>query len=93
MSYLIQPTPVRYHNMPSAQSSPFAMPQPQSSRGSLRVNSSQDLCGINASLSSNHMNRPSTPVHHIFEDDYTVPAPPPPSPVSFRPDGWPKSRR
>lgn len=35
--------------------------------------------------------RPSTPVHRIFEDDYTVPAPPPPSPVSFRADRWPTS--
>ncbi|PTB46381.1 hypothetical protein M441DRAFT_156141 [Trichoderma asperellum CBS 433.97] len=27
--------------------------------------------------------------HRVFEDDYTVPAPPPPSPVSFRVDRWP----
>ncbi|KAF3075717.1 hypothetical protein THAR02_09563 [Trichoderma harzianum] len=31
----------------------------------------------------------STPAHRILEDDYTVPAPPPPSPVSFRADRWP----
>ncbi|KAL7950380.1 hypothetical protein V8C42DRAFT_306295 [Trichoderma barbatum] len=31
----------------------------------------------------------SAPVHRILEDDYTVPAPPPPSPVSFRADRWP----
>ncbi|RFU79163.1 hypothetical protein TARUN_3078 [Trichoderma arundinaceum] len=35
--------------------------------------------------------RSSTPIHCILEDDYTVPAPPPPSPVSFRADRWPTS--
>jgi len=35
--------------------------------------------------------RSSTPVFRILEDDYTVPAPPPPSPVSFRADRWPTS--
>ncbi|KAL7785546.1 hypothetical protein V8C37DRAFT_394008 [Trichoderma ceciliae] len=33
----------------------------------------------------------SRPVHRILEDEYTVPAPPPPSPVSFRADRWPTS--
>ena len=43
---------------------------------------SQDLyASLNATLGSV---RPSTPVRHIKQDDYTVPAPPPPSPVSFR---------
>lgn len=42
---------------------------------------------LTATLSSAD-NRPSTPVRRIQEDDYTVPAPPPPSPVSFRADHW-----
>jgi hypothetical protein len=33
-------------------------------------------------------NSPTTG-HPVFEGDYTVPAPPPPSPVSFRVDRWP----
>ncbi|RSL39070.1 hypothetical protein CEP53_014345 [Fusarium sp. AF-6] len=65
----------------------------QSSPRSMRLVTSQDLyTSINATLTSKD-NRPSTPVHHIQEDDYTVPAPPPPSPVSFRPEHWPTSIR
>ncbi len=42
---------------------------------------------LSATLASK--NRPFvTPVHTIQEHDYTVPAPPPPSPVSFRQDQW-----
>ncbi|KAL6896055.1 hypothetical protein HDV57DRAFT_38146 [Trichoderma longibrachiatum] len=33
--------------------------------------------------------RSPTSGHRILEDDYAVPAPPPPSPVSFRADRWP----
>ncbi|SCN78988.1 uncharacterized protein FFB20_09482 [Fusarium fujikuroi] len=60
----------------------------------MRVVTSQDLLytSITATLSTK-TNRPSTPVHHIQEDDYTVPAPPPPSPVSFRPEYWVTSGR
>ncbi|KAJ4185377.1 hypothetical protein NW755_008374, partial [Fusarium falciforme] len=65
----------------------------QSSPRSMRLVTSQDLyTSINATLTSKD-NRPSTPVHHIQENDYTVPAPPPPSPVSFRPEHWPTSIR
>ncbi|KAG5925120.1 hypothetical protein E4U42_004459 [Claviceps africana] len=64
-------------------------PLPMSSqRNKTRLITSQDLY---SSLSANLAfkdNRPSTPVRHIQEDDYTVPAPPPPSPVSFRADKW-----
>ncbi|CAM1501086.1 Fc.00g102480.m01.CDS01 [Cosmosporella sp. VM-42] len=71
-------------------SSPLAIPSPQRS---MRLVTSQDLyTSINATLASKD-NRPSTPNHHIQEDDYTVPAPPPPSPVSFRPEHWPTSIR
>ncbi|KAG5980682.1 hypothetical protein E4U55_003782 [Claviceps digitariae] len=57
-------------------------------RNSSLLFSPQDLY---SSLSENPAfkdNRPSTPVRHIQENDYTVPAPPPPSPVSFRADKW-----
>lgn len=65
----------------------------QSSPRSMRLVTSQDLyTSISATLTSKD-NRPSTPVHHIQENDYTVPAPPPPSPVSFRPEHWPTSIR
>nr|CAD21280.1 putative protein [Neurospora crassa] len=41
---------------------------------------SQDLfASVNASFSKN--SQPSTPSHTIQENDYSVPAPPPPSPV------------
>ncbi|KAF4961990.1 hypothetical protein FSARC_9896 [Fusarium sarcochroum] len=53
----------------------------QASPRNMRLVTSQDLyTSINATLSTK-TNRPSTPVHHIQEDDYTVPAPPPPSPT------------
>ncbi|EFY91717.1 hypothetical protein J3459_003990 [Metarhizium acridum] len=65
--------------------SPVAMP---SQRNNLRLFTSQDLySSLNANLSYKD-NRPSTPVRRIQENDYTVPAPPPPSPVSFRADKW-----
>lgn len=59
-----------------------------SPRQDLRAITGQDLySSINASLSSSS-NRPSTPVHIIREHDYSVPAPPPPSPVSFGTEHW-----
>ncbi|UNI15724.1 hypothetical protein JDV02_002230 [Purpureocillium takamizusanense] len=66
--------------MPSPQvAAPIAM---SSQRNNLRLMTSQDLyASLNATLGTV---RPSTPVRHIKQDDYTVPAPPPPSPVSFR---------
>ncbi|KHN96388.1 uncharacterized protein MAM_05677 [Metarhizium album ARSEF 1941] len=65
--------------------SPVAM---SSQRNNLRLFTSQDLySSLTANLSYKD-NRPSTPVRRIQENDYTVPAPPPPSPVSFRADKW-----
>lgn len=78
--------------MPSSQiASPLPIPPP---RRNIRLGySSQDLfASINATLASNIV-RPRTPVHNIQEDEYTVPAPPPPSPVSFLPEHWPTSIR
>ncbi|KAI9172389.1 hypothetical protein HJFPF1_01891 [Paramyrothecium foliicola] len=79
--------------MPSAHiTSPLAM---QASQQNIRlVASPQELyTSLNATLASKYNNRPSTPIRHIQEDDYTVPAPPPPSPVSFRSDIWPTTAR
>ncbi|KJK77028.1 hypothetical protein H634G_07604 [Metarhizium anisopliae BRIP 53293] len=70
-------------NMPHV-ASPVTM---SSQRNDLRLFTSQDLYSLNANLSYKG-NRPSTPVRRIQENDYTVPAPPPPSPVSFRADKW-----
>ncbi|POR34623.1 Uncharacterized protein TPAR_05182 [Tolypocladium paradoxum] len=74
--------------MPSPQvASPIAMSSSQ--RNNLRLMTSHDLyASLNATLNSSDNRRPSTPVRHIQENDYTVPAPPPPSPVSFRADHW-----
>ncbi|KAM0333129.1 hypothetical protein ACHAQA_001788 [Verticillium albo-atrum] len=77
--------------MPAAQiASPLPITPP---RSSLRMMTGQDLyTSLNATLiSSTH--RPTTPVHIIREQDYSVPAPPPPSPVSFAQDHWPASLR
>lgn len=57
------------------------------------VRTQELFSNLHATLQTDSIRRPSTPVRRIREDDYTVPAPPPPSPVSFRNDGWPKSRR
>ncbi|KAL7767779.1 hypothetical protein ACKLNR_002080 [Fusarium oxysporum f. sp. zingiberi] len=79
----------RKRKMPGQRSSSI-----QAAPRNMRVVTSQDLLytSITATLSTK-TNRPSTPVHHIQEDDYTVPAPPPPSPVSFRPEHWTTSGR
>ncbi|KAK3956543.1 hypothetical protein QBC32DRAFT_125221 [Pseudoneurospora amorphoporcata] len=75
--------------MPSqiAQPTPISVPRPH-----LGVMTSQDLfASVNASFSKN--SQPSTPSHTIQEHDYSVPAPPPPSPVSFRDHHWPSTVR
>ncbi|ROT37693.1 hypothetical protein SODALDRAFT_334819 [Sodiomyces alkalinus F11] len=75
--------------------SQIASPLPvASSRGDLRLLTGQDiLTGLSETLASSSHNRPSTPVRIIQEQEYSVPAPPPPSPVSFAPDHWPASVR
>ncbi|KAG5918233.1 hypothetical protein E4U53_004109 [Claviceps sorghi] len=59
-----------------------------SQRNNTRLITSQDLYSTLSANLTLKDNRPSTPVRHILENDYTVPAPPPPSPVSFRADKW-----
>jgi len=67
--------------MPSQLVAPVPITPP---RRNLHVVTSEDLfASLNATLASNS-SQPITPVRTIQENDYTVPAPPPPSPVSFQ---------
>ncbi|KAK4104238.1 hypothetical protein N658DRAFT_505000 [Parathielavia hyrcaniae] len=69
---------------------PLAAPIPiqGSQRRNLGLITTQELfASLNATLASK-TDQLVTPIHHIQEQDYSVPAPPPPSPVGFR-DHWP----
>ena len=80
--------------MPSAQiATTLAAPIPiPGQRRNLGLITTQELfASLNATLASK-TGRLVTPIHHIQEHDYSVPAPPPPSPVSFR-DHWPATMR
>ncbi|KAL1836826.1 hypothetical protein VTJ49DRAFT_4607 [Mycothermus thermophilus] len=78
----------------NAAASPIAIPAPSPRRtpnmmGLSRLVTAQEelFASLNATLAKNNINGQldlSTPVRHIPENDYTVPAPPPPSPVGFR---------
>lgn len=71
------------------------MPLPISpARGKLQVLTSQDFASLNETLSLQSAQASPTPIHEISADDYDylIPAPPPPSPVSFRHEK-PSSRR
>lgn len=72
--------------MPSAQiAAPIPIP---AQRRNLALITTQELfASLNATL-ANKSNQLVTPIHHIQEHDYTVPAPPPPSPISFH-NHWP----
>ncbi|KAI1657178.1 hypothetical protein F4813DRAFT_389761 [Daldinia decipiens] len=50
------------------------------------------FASLNATLSSAESKR-VTPIRSIQERDWDVPAPPPPSPVSFHPDHWQRTLR
>ncbi|EFX04492.1 hypothetical protein CMQ_1420 [Grosmannia clavigera kw1407] len=75
------------------------VPVAASQRKGLQLLTSADLvASLNATLATPSVpkyNGNSTrlsvdmPYYTIPEDDYTVPAPPPPSPVSFRSENWP----
>jgi hypothetical protein len=79
--------------MPSQISTPLAAPIPiPVPRRNLGLITTQELfASLNATLLSK-TDQLITPIHHIQEQDYAVPAPPPPSPVSFR-DHWPSTMR
>ncbi|KAK3327729.1 hypothetical protein B0T19DRAFT_422628 [Cercophora scortea] len=75
--------------MPSQIASPIPI---SASRRNLALVTSQDLfASINATLNSK-TGQLVTPNHTIRENDYAVPAPPPPSPVSYG-GHWPASLR
>ncbi|KAJ4306158.1 hypothetical protein N0V88_000954 [Collariella sp. IMI 366227] len=68
--------------MPASQVTPLAAPIPiPAPRRNLGMITTQDLfASLNATLASKP-DQLVTPMHHIRENDYSVPAPPPPSPV------------
>jgi hypothetical protein len=70
---------------------PIPIPAAPRHRGLGLITTQELFTSLNASLASK-MDQLVTPIHHIQEHDYSVPAPPPPSPVSFR-DHWPVSMR
>lgn len=76
--------------MPSQIVAPIPVTPP---RKSVRLGSTMDLfTSLNATLESQSVKQ-STPIRSIQERDWDVPAPPPPSPVSFHPDHWQHSMR
>ncbi|KAK4131377.1 hypothetical protein BT67DRAFT_388366 [Trichocladium antarcticum] len=79
--------------MSSQVGSPLVAPIPiPAQRRNLALITTQELfASLNATLASK-TNQLVTPIRHIQEHDYSVPAPPPPSPVSFR-DHWPAPAR
>jgi len=75
--------------MPTQIASPIPISAP---RRNLTLFTGQELfASLNATLASKS-NQPVAPHHAIQENDYSVPAPPPPSPVGYR-DHWPQSFR
>ncbi|KAI1850713.1 hypothetical protein JX265_004423 [Neoarthrinium moseri] len=76
--------------MPGQIASPVPITPPR--KGVRLVTSDALFASLNETLASRD-NRPSTPVRSIKDRDWDVPAPPPPSPVSFHPDQWRSSIR
>ncbi|KAL2157377.1 hypothetical protein VTH06DRAFT_6195 [Thermothelomyces fergusii] len=69
---------------------PIPIPPPRRNLGFLTA---QELfASLNATLASRSDELVTPVLRHIQEQDYSVPAPPPPSPVSFR-DHWPSTMR
>ena len=74
--------------MPTQIASPIPI---SAQRRNLSLMTGPDLfASLNATLASKSNQVVAS--HTIQEDDYSVPAPPPPSPVGFR-DHWPQSVR
>lgn len=74
-------------------SSQLATPLPISAaRGKLQLLTSQDFASLHATLSSKGVQTSPKPIHQVSVDDYFIPAPPPPSPVSFRHEKLPSRR-
>ena len=62
------------------------------SRAHNQISAGEFFKSLNATLSTTS-NESSSPVRSIQENDWDVPAPPPPSPVSFHKDHWQRSLR
>ncbi|MBE3044366.1 hypothetical protein IMZ48_17725 [Candidatus Bathyarchaeota archaeon] len=76
--------------MPASQvASPIPIPPPK--REALGTASNDLIASINATLSSKGNQQPGL-MRCIMENDYSVPAPPPPSPVSYA-SHWPAAPR
>lgn len=69
------------YNMPSQLATPLPI---SPARGKLQLLTSQDFASLHATLTSKSVQTSPTPIHEVSVDDYYIPAPPPPSPVSFR---------
>ncbi|KAI1748708.1 hypothetical protein F4782DRAFT_534147 [Xylaria castorea] len=70
--------------MPSQIVAPIPVTPPR--KGTRLAGSSDLMASLSATLEAK--DNKLTPVHSIQERDWDVPAPPPPSPVSFHPDHW-----
>ncbi|KAI1389409.1 uncharacterized protein F4822DRAFT_199506 [Hypoxylon trugodes] len=71
--------------MPGQIAAPIPVTPP---RKTIRLSTTTDLfTSLNASLTTKESKR-AAPIRTISERDWDVPAPPPPSPVSFHPDHW-----
>ncbi|KAI8946943.1 hypothetical protein F4801DRAFT_582895 [Xylaria longipes] len=71
--------------MPSQIVAPVPVTPPR--KGTRLAGSSDLIASLSATLEAKD-NKLTTPVRSIQERDWDVPAPPPPSPVSFHPDHW-----
>ncbi|KAI0019315.1 hypothetical protein F4780DRAFT_449205 [Xylariomycetidae sp. FL0641] len=78
--------------MPSQIVAPVPVTPP---RKNMRLTANSDLfASLNATLASKDgRGHRDLPVRSIQERDWDVPAPPPPSPVSFHADHWQRSLR
>ncbi|KAI0446205.1 hypothetical protein F4803DRAFT_547448 [Xylaria telfairii] len=74
--------------MPSQIVAPVPVTPPR--KGTRLAGSSDWFASLSATLEAKD-NQVATPVRSIQERDWDVPAPPPPSPVSFHPDQWQQS--
>lgn len=61
-------------------------------RGRLQLLTSQDFASLKATLSSKDLQSSPTPIYDVSPREWDVPAPPPPSPVSFRHEKMPGRR-
>lgn len=61
-------------------------------RGRLQLLTNQDIANLDATLSSKDLQSSPSPIYDVSPREWDVPAPPPPSPVSFRHEMLPGRR-